>query len=323
MRYCTLGKTGLSVSVIGFGASPLGNVFENIPTDGDAALLGQSIDAGINFFDVSPYYGLGLAEERLGVALAPYRQKVVLATKCGRYGADHFDFSAKATTLQVEQSLRRLRTDTVDILQAHDVEFGDIDQVIHETLPALVRLKEQGKARYIGITSYWPGLLEKVASQHSVDTMLNYCHSNMFCDDMDLILNQTVQAKGFGLINASPLHMGLLGGGPIPAWHPAPMSVRSAAARVLVACRKRNVDAATLAIWSCLQNTIAATTLVGLANGSQLESSCAALTLQPDQELLSEVWKIISPVHNFSWPQGRTENQDSAYQSELASGQAQ
>jgi L-galactose dehydrogenase len=311
MRYRPLGKTGISVSVIGFGAAPLGNVFADVPATGDAELIGQAVDAGINFFDVSPYYGLGLAEERLGIALAPYRQKVVLATKCGRYGADQFDFSAKTITLRLEESLRRLRTDAVDLLQAHDVEFGDIDQVINETLPALDKLKQQGKARCIGITGYWPGFLARIASRYSVDTILNYCHSNKFCDDMDQALEQAA-AEGCGLINASPLHMGLLGGGPIPDWHPAPPPVRTAAAQVVAACRKRNVDTATLAIWTCLQNPTAASTLVGLANESQLESSCAALTLQPDEELLREIEQIIAPVHNLRWPQGRIENQDHA-----------
>jgi L-galactose dehydrogenase len=309
MRYRKLGKTGIAVSVIGFGGSPLGNLFGGVPVIDDATLVGTAIDCGINFFDVSPYYGLGLAEERLGAALGSHRNEVILATKCGRYGADSFDFSAATITERLEDSLRRLRTDAVDILQAHDVEFGDTTQVLEETIPALVELKRQGKTRFIGITGYWPGLLSKLATESSVDTVLNYCHSNLFADDMDEALTPLAQSSGFGLINASPLHMGLLSGKPVPEWHPAPLPVRDAAARVVAFCKRRHVDPGTLALWTCLQHPVAASTLVGLADKTQITESCAALEFLPEEDFLSEVRAIIAPIHNTFWPQGRIQNE--------------
>jgi L-galactose dehydrogenase len=119
MRYRHLGDTSLKVSVLGFGASPLGDVFGTTdPSEGFRAVH-LAIDEGINLFDVSPYYGLTLAEERLGMALAGRRNEVVLATKCGRYGESEFDFSAGRITKSLEESLRRLRTDYVDLFQAH------------------------------------------------------------------------------------------------------------------------------------------------------------------------------------------------------------
>jgi aryl-alcohol dehydrogenase-like predicted oxidoreductase len=96
VRYKALGQTGLSVSTIGFGASPLGNVFGTVPPEQGRSTVHHAIDHGINLFDVSPYYGLTLAEERLGEALAGRRNEIVLATKCGRYGSNHFDFSVAA-----------------------------------------------------------------------------------------------------------------------------------------------------------------------------------------------------------------------------------
>ena len=84
MRYKTLGQTGLSVSIIGFGASPLGDVFGVVTPEQGRAAVHHAIDQGINLFDVSPYYGLTLAEERLGAALKGRRDEVVLATKCVR-----------------------------------------------------------------------------------------------------------------------------------------------------------------------------------------------------------------------------------------------
>src|SRR5580704_11348691 len=110
-----LGATGLIVSEIGFGASPLGNEFRKTdPAEGVRAVH-AAIDQGINFFDVSPYYGRTLAEERLGIALEGKREQVILATKCGRYDAARFDFSPARLRASIDESLCRLRTDYVDL----------------------------------------------------------------------------------------------------------------------------------------------------------------------------------------------------------------
>src|SRR5271163_2447332 len=163
MKYNRLGHTTLDVSSLGFGASPLGDVFERTaPAEGTRA-IDTAIDLGINFFDVSPYYGHTLAEERLGAGLRGKRDRVVLATKCGRYGLDDFDFSRVRVKRSLEDSLLRLRTDYVDLLQAHDVEFGLREQVIEETVPAMRELQIEGKARYIGITGYPLKLLTRIA----------------------------------------------------------------------------------------------------------------------------------------------------------------
>src|SRR5580698_3098019 len=109
MEYRSLGTTDINVSMIGFGASPLGDVFRTIDPNEGVRAVHFAIDSGINFFDVSPYYGLTLAEKRLGEALSGYREKVVLATKCGRYGENVFDYSAKQVSVGVEESLQRLK----------------------------------------------------------------------------------------------------------------------------------------------------------------------------------------------------------------------
>jgi L-galactose dehydrogenase len=167
-----------------------------------------AIERGINFFDVSPYYGVTLAEQRLGVALAGLRHKVILATKCGRYGADDFDFSARTVVAGVCDSLVRLKTDYIDLLQVHDVEFGDVEQIVNETLPALRALQQQGKARYIGITGYSLQTLVRIAKSAPVDSILSYCRYYLMVRDMDTILTPLVNEQSIGLINASPLHMG-------------------------------------------------------------------------------------------------------------------
>ena len=304
-----LGMTDLLVSVIGFGASPLGGTFGAIsPRDGYAAVQ-HAIDAGINLFDVSPYYGLTLAEERLGEALSGRRHEVILATKCGRYGASQFDFSAATVTREFESSLKRLQTDHVDILQVHDVEFGSLEQIENETLPALRELQRQGKARFIGITGYWPHLLARLARSVPVDTILNYCHSNLLMDDMDLELTPLAKRLDVGLMNASPLHMGLLSGQAIPDWHPAPIEVRQTCAQIVALCRHHGVSAATFALHQCLQHQYTASTFIGFKSVTEVEDAMRALTFVPPPGLLAEIRALVAPILNTVWPSGLPENQ--------------
>ena len=248
MEYRQLGGTELRISILGFGASPLGNAFhETDPVEGTAAVH-LAVDRGINFFDVSPYYGLTLAETRLGEALEGRREKVVLATKCGRYGANEFDFSANRITASVEESLGRLRTDYLDLLQAHDVEFGDVRQVVEETVPAMRRLQEQGKARYIGITGYSLKNLMEIAGQVKVDSILSYCRYNLLITDMEAKLIPFAKKNGIGVINASPLHMGIITERGAPNWHPAPQTVQEAGRRIVAVCKARGLDASEVAL---------------------------------------------------------------------------
>ncbi|WP_263374509.1 aldo/keto reductase [Granulicella aggregans] len=309
MLYRPLGSTKIDVSIIGFGAATLGDVFGAMTADGVHRTVQYAIDRGINFFDVSPYYGETLAEQRLGDALAGRRKDVVLATKCGRYGSNHFDFSADTITREFEASLRRLKTDSVDLLQVHDVEFGSMKQILEETLPAMRRLQQQGKVRFLGITGYWPDLLARILEQVPVDTVLNYCHNNLLADDMDMHLTPVAERLGVGLVNASPLHMGLLSGGPIAEWHPAPRRVKDAAATMVEVCRANEVQPAVVALSHCLTHPFVATTLVGFRSMSEVDDALFALEYQTPPKLLREIFEISGPVHNISWSSGLPENQ--------------
>jgi len=135
MEYRTLGRTGLRVSKLGFGGSPLGNEFgEADPVEAERAVR-CAIDLGVNYFDVAPYYGRTLAETRLGGALAGRRDKVVLASKCGRYDVAKFDFSAARIRASIDESLERLRTDYLDVFLAHDIEFVDAIKSYRKRFP--------------------------------------------------------------------------------------------------------------------------------------------------------------------------------------------
>jgi L-galactose dehydrogenase len=310
MQYRNLGDTSLQVSVVGFGASPLGDVFgKTDPSEGLRAVQ-VAIDEGINFFDVSPYYGLTLAEERLGAALAGRRNEVILATKCGRYGESEFDFSAERITKSLEESLGRLRTDYVDLFQAHDVEFGDARQIIEETIPAMRRLQEQGKARYIGITGYPLKALIGIASAVPVDSILSYCRYNLLIDDMDTLLMPFAQKHGIGVINASGMHMGVLTERGAPAWHPAPEQVHEAARQAAVFCRGKGSDISELALRYCFDYPHVASTLVGMSSTNHVRRNLSAFEEHADRRMVDEVMAILAPVRNYVWPSGRPENHD-------------
>ncbi|HVW09004.1 MAG TPA: aldo/keto reductase [Bryobacteraceae bacterium] len=295
-----LGKTDLEVSILGFGASPLGDVFgETDPAEGKRAVH-LAIDEGVNFFDVSPYYGITLAEARLGEALEGRRQSICLSTKCGRYGDREFDFSPQRIRQGLEESLTRLRTDYIDVLFAHDVEFGSAQQIVEETIPAMRRLQEEGKARYIGISGYPTDFLIRVAQAIPVDAILNYCHYNLLVDDMNDQLTPFAGERGIGLINASPLHMGILTQRDAPAWHPAPPEVRSAVQKALELC----ANLPGIALRFCLDYPNVATTLVGMSTTHEVSRNLDALERATPPELLEEIKSILAPVHNKIWTSG-------------------
>ena len=308
MRYRRLGGTDLQVSVVGFGASPLGDVFGATDPEEGTRAVHVAIDQGINFFDVSPYYGLSLAEERLGRALEHRRGEVVLSTKCGRYGANEFDFSAQTIRESIEQSLRRLRTDYVDLLHAHDVEFGNVEQIIEEAIPAMRRLQEEGKARYIGISGYPLGILMRIAQAVPVDTILSYCHYNLLVDDLSALLIPFAEERGIGVINASPLHMGVLTEQGAPEWHPAPPEIHQAAKQAVEFCQSQGTDLSEVALRFCLDSSRVVTTLVGMSTTQQVRRNVGSLEGSLDPEIIRKVKVILAPVHNVVWPSGRPEN---------------
>jgi L-galactose dehydrogenase len=310
MEYRKLGQTDLNLSVVGFGTSTLGDVFGNLDPKEAIRAVHLAVDSGINFFDSSPYYGITLAETRLGEALAGRRDRVILATKCGRYGFSEFDFSAKRVIASMDESLRRLQTDHVDLFQAHDVEFGDVQQVIHETLPALRQLQQQGKARYIGVSGYPPKLLRHIAEATPVDSILTYCHYNLMNTDMDGVLTAFTRDRGIGLINASGLCMGLLTEQGPPDWHPAPQQVREAGRKAAEFCHEQGADISEVALRFCLDHPYVASTLIGISTPRQVETSLKLLQTKTDKALLEKVETILAPVFNYAWPSGRPENQE-------------
>ena len=313
MRHRQLGSTGLEISEIGFGAAPLGEEYGPIdPAEGERAVR-YAIDSGIDYFDVAPYYGGTLAESRLGQALVGRRNSIVLATKVGRYreaASERFDFSAARVRSSLEESLRRLRTDYVDVYQAHDIEFASREQIVHETVPAMLQLKEEGKARFIGVTAYPLYLLRDVAETARVDTILTYCRYNLLDTSMDKVLTPLARERGFALINGSPLHMGALTEKGAPTWHPAPKRVLEMARKAAQICRSRGDNIAELALQFALAHPHVSTTLIGMSKVRHVERALNLPKVPVDRRLLDEILAVIAPVANICWQEGRSENFD-------------
>ena len=315
MKYRKLGNTGLEVSVLGFGASSLGGVFHPVDPGDCVKTVSAALDGGINFFDVSPAYGETLAETNLGKALKGIaRDRYYLATKVGSYSEARgdYDYSAARTERSLHESLDRLGVGYVDLIQCHDIEFADHRQIVDETLPTLLRVKQEGLARFIGITGLplrvFPSILDKVGS-NTVDTILSFCHYALN-DDSLLELLPYLKTKGVGIINASPTGMGLLTPQGAPAWHPASKLIIDRCRRAVQHCQKRGIDIVKLAIqFACSQPNIA-TTLVSTARPSNIRDNIAYVEEPPDESQLAEVLEVLKPIHNFNFTRGRLENRD-------------
>lgn len=307
MRYRKLGKTGLDVSVLGFGASSLGSVFRSTDETESIRTVHAAIDAGINYIDVSPYYGATKAEAVLGRALKDIpRDKYLLSTKAGRYGEDTFDFSSGRIVASVDESLARLNVDEIDILYLHDIEFVPADIILEQAIPALQRLKDDGKIRFAGISGLPLALFETFIPRVQVDCILSYCHYSL--NDTSLLgLLPLLEAGGVGLANASPLSMGLLSPRGTPDWHPAGPDIKAACLKAAQHCADRGADIAKLAVQFSTANEQIPTTLVSTANPSNIANN-AAWTEEPiDEQLLAEVLSILAPVRDRTWPSGRAE----------------
>lgn len=310
MKYNILGKTGLKVSALSYGASPLGGVFHSVREDEGVRTVHTAIDLGINYIDCSPYYGLTKAEALLGKALQGVsRDKYILATKVGRYGDGEFDFSAERITRSVDESLQRMQVDHIDVIQCHDIEFASVEQVVNEAVPALYKLRDQGKVRFVGVTGLPLKVFRLVLEQVEVDTILSYCHYSM----NDTVLQDIVpylQEKCVGIINASPLSMGLLTDAGPPDWHPAPQEIRETCSKAAAYCRDKGANLAKLSLQYALQNDEIHTTLVGAARVENIERNVEWMNEPIDEELLQEVLAILKPIHNQTWPSGREENNE-------------
>ncbi len=310
MQFRTLGKTGLKVSALAYGGSSLGSVFHEIDEREGIRSVHVALEHGINFIDTAPFYGLTKAETVLGKALKEInRERYFLATKVARFGEqpEDFDFSTARAISSVEESLKRLNIDHIDVIQVHDMEFGDLNQVVDETIPALRKLQQQGKVRFVGVTGLPFKTINYVLARAEVDTIQSYCR---YCLNDTALADHlpAFQKLNVGIINSAPLAMRLLTNEGPPAWHLAPASLKAKCAEAAAHCRQRGADIAKLALQFSVANPTIHTNIVGTAKPARIRENIRQIEESLDETLLREVQEILQPVHNLTWPSGRLEN---------------
>ena len=309
MKTRRLGQTELQLPILSFGASSLGAEFRSVTLNEALESVRVALDCGLNFIDTSPFYGRGMSEVLLGIALRGVpRESYTLCTKLGRYDLQHFDFSAKRVAESVDVSLHRLGTDHLDIVLCHDIEFVPMQQIVDETLPALRKIQQSGKVRYIGFSGYPMKIFRFILEQTKVDCVLSYnqytLQNTRFADEVVPYL----KTKGVGVMNAGPFSARLLTNAPLPVWLKEPEEVKAAARNAAALCAKKGVDIAKLALQFSLENPDITTTVAGSANPQNI-SNWAKWAAEPiDRELLAEVQAIFAPVKNFGHKEGLPEN---------------
>jgi aryl-alcohol dehydrogenase-like predicted oxidoreductase len=309
MEHRILGKTGLSVPSLSFGASSLGQEFRNVTLEEATRSVHVALEHGLNLIDTSPFYGRGMSEVLLGVALKGVpREQYTLCSKLGRYDLNHFDFSFKRVLESVDVSLHRLGTDHLDIMLAHDIEFVDVNQIIEETLPAMRKVQQQGKVRFIGISGYPMKVFRQVLQKEEVDCILSYNQYTLQNTRLADELLPLLQEKKVGVMNAGPFSARLLTNAPLPAWLKEPEEVKAAARRAAALCEQRGSDIAKLALQFSISHPDIATTVAGSANPVNI-ANWAKWAAEPiDEVLLREVREIFAPVQNLGHLEGRLEN---------------
>lgn len=297
----------MMVSILSFGASSLGGIFHSLKEEDGIETVYTAVDNGINFIDVSPYYGHLKAEILLGKALKNIeRNRYYLSTKVGRYGENgrnYWDYSAQKVKKSVFESMERLHVNYIDLINVHDIEFADLEQVCKETLPALVELREQGIVRHVGITNltlkHFRYVIDHVP-EGTVESILSFCHYCLNDDALSDYLDYFEQKK-VGIINASPFSMGLLTERGAPEWHPAPKPLRDLCRKAAEHCKVRGKFIEQLALRYAVDNRRIATTLFSTTRPEGVLQNIRWMEDSLDEELLAEVRRILEPRLRDTW----------------------
>lgn len=310
MKTHPLGKTGIELPILSWGASSLGSFFRPVPLDEAMESIRTALDLGMNFIDTSPFYGHGRSEVLLGYGLEGVpRDSYLLGSKFGRYSHDFFDFSPKRAAESVHTTLQRLGTDYLDVLLIHDVEYVTLPPIWEETIPAVLKLKEEGKIRAVGFSAYPMKTINAVldAAEDDLDCVLSYNNYTLQNTRFAEVFPR-LAAKGIGAINAGPFSARLLTNAPLPDWLPEPEEVKQTARVAAKLCSDHGVDIAQLALQFCCDSEDVATTIAGSANPENIRKWATWLEAPIDRDLLAQVLKIFEPVKDIGHIEGLPEN---------------
>jgi aryl-alcohol dehydrogenase-like predicted oxidoreductase len=310
MQYNLLGKTGLNVSRLSFGASSLGAVFHPVDESQAIAAVHAALDCGINYFDVAPAYGGTLSETVLGKALRGIaRDRFFLSTKVGKYtepggyGNDRLDYSRARIRASLDESTGRLGVEYFDIIHIHDIEYQDrkhTEWALSEGYDSLQELKREGRIGNVSFGIYPMDLWKRIFATLDIDAAL--VHNHYCLNDTQLLdLLPVAKQKGIGIVNGSALASGLLTDRGPAAWHPASAEDQSLFRAAAEFCRKQGTSISKLAVQFSCQNPEIPTTLFSTSNSESVHRNVACLEEPCDMAMVAEVRKILAPVLNKEW----------------------
>lgn len=308
MEYRAFGTTGLTLSALSFGASALGGVFRNVDEGEAIRAVHAALDAGITYFDVAPSYGATRSEAILGKALLGIpRDRYVLSTKVGKYSkADEspdFDYSAARIRAELDASAARLGTDRFDILYIHDIEYDarrNLEAGLGEALDTVHALKAEGRTRAVGYGMYPMDLWLRVLRDYSIDAALIHNHGGLH-DARLAGLMPLAQAKGVGVVNASPFASGLLTERGPADWHPATPADRAVAAQAAALCRAHGSSIEKLSLQYAAQSGLGDTLMFSTANAASVLRNIEWAAEPFDPELVADVRAVLAPVIDRDW----------------------
>ncbi len=310
MRYNLLGKTGMKVSRLSFGASALGAVFHPVDEAEAIRAVHTALDLGINYFDVAPAYGGTLSEAVLGKALKGIaRDRYYLSTKVGKYtapgsyGNDELNYSRARIRASLDESAARLGSDYFDIIHIHDIEYQDrkhTEWALTEGYETVQELKREGRIGNVSFGIYPMDLWKRIFTTLEIDAAL--VHNHYCLNDTRLLELLPIAAeKGIGIVNGSPMASSLLTDRGPAAWHPASAEDRAIFSAAAEFCQSQGTSISKLAIQFASQNPEIPTTLFSSANPASVRLNVECHEEPCDENLLAEVRKILAPVMNKEW----------------------
>jgi D-threo-aldose 1-dehydrogenase len=308
----------VQVSGLGFGTAPIGNLYAEVAEEDARMALDRAIQLGIRYFDTAPFYGHGLAERRLGRALAnASRDRIVVSTKVGRRiepdSTQHapvtdgfavrgsravFDYSRDGILQSFESSLRRLGLDRVEILFLHDIgrlTHGArhpqmLRQALDEALPAMAMLRAQGAVRAIGIGVNEVEVCLELMPRFDIDCIMLAGRYTLFEQAAALPMLDEARRRGVRVVVAGPYNSGLLGDphGPGKTYDylPADAATLERAREIYAICGEENVDVGAAAMQFPLAHPAVCAVVAGMRNVMEVESTIA----RSSQRLPTRIW---------------------------------
>ncbi|MEO8988366.1 MAG: aldo/keto reductase [Rhodanobacter sp.] len=307
-RKHTTGLRGRSLSRLSFGGAPIGNLYESVDDEAAAATVMRAWNQGIRHFDSAPYYGYGLSESRLGVTLQQLeRSSYTLSTKVGRRledelgRSDHadgfivdnqracFDYSRDGVMRSLESSLRRLRTDHVELLLLHDIgplthganHPAVLRQALEEALPAMAELRSQGVCDAIGIGVNEEAICLEVMPRFPLDAIMLAGRYTLFEQQHSAQVMAQALLHDVAILAAGPYNSGLLGAAAAPGrfydYAPADEVTLEKARQFYAICARSDTDVGAAALQFPLAHPAVASVVCGLRSVHEVDRAAERL----------------------------------------------